>query len=94
MSAECFNEQGCSPVQIFSKEGRMMKTRSLTVLAVCVVLLTIPGFPAFTKDQQTDRSELLQFTAGGHVIGFQKDRFYLATGTHALCVEFAGTSQV
>ena len=39
-------------------------------------------------------SELLQFTAGGHVLGFASDSVYVATGSHALHVEFVGAQDV
>jgi hypothetical protein len=34
---------------------------------------------------------LLQFTAGGHVLGFASEGMYAATSSHALHVKFAGT---
>ena len=37
---------------------------------------------------------LLQFTAGGHVLGFASDSVYVATGSHALHVEFVGAQDV
>ena len=38
--------------------------------------------------------ELLQFTAGGHVLGFANDSLYVAAGSHALHVEFVGAQDV
>ncbi|MBU1139270.1 MAG: SBBP repeat-containing protein, partial [Proteobacteria bacterium] len=38
------------------------------------------------------RNELLQFTAGGHVLGFKNDSVYIAGGDHMLKVEFTGTT--
>ncbi|MBW1817606.1 MAG: IPTL-CTERM sorting domain-containing protein, partial [Deltaproteobacteria bacterium] len=39
-------------------------------------------------------TKLVQFTAGGHVLGFQEDRLYMATGSHALRISFGGTAGV
>src|SRR5438876_4224725 len=32
--------------------------------------------------------DLLQFTSGGHILGFSADGLYVASGSHALRVEF------
>ena len=40
------------------------------------------------------QSNTLQFTAGGHVLGFQPTKAYLASLDHALSVEFLGTEGV
>ena len=40
------------------------------------------------------RSEILQFTSDGHVLGFEKTGMYAATGSHALRIGFAGTEGV
>jgi len=37
---------------------------------------------------------LLQFTAGGHVLGFTDQRMYVAAGDHALKTEFVGARRV
>ena len=39
-------------------------------------------------------SDLLKFTAAGHVLGFESEGFYVAAGDHMLRVEFAGASDV
>ena len=39
-------------------------------------------------------SELLQLTSAGHVLGFDAEGVYVATGDHMLRVEFAGASAV
>jgi hypothetical protein len=36
-------------------------------------------------------ADMLQFKAGGHVVGFQSTRAYLVGLDHALSVEFVGT---
>ena len=43
---------------------------------------------------QTGPSNLLQFKAAGHILGFQDEGVYVASGDHMLRVEFAGTSGV
>ena len=45
---------------------------------------TVQDAPA----QGEDTTELLQFTAGGHVLGFGSDSVYAASSDHALRVEF------
>lgn len=47
---------------------------------------------AVTETERT--AELLQFTAGGHVLGFAPDSVYMASGSHALHVEFVGAQDV
>jgi hypothetical protein len=39
-------------------------------------------------------SELQQYTAGGHVLGFRKDGVVIASGSHALKVEFVNARPV
>ena len=51
----------------------------------------ISGFAEPAADADT---KLMQFTAGGHVLGFQEDRLYMATGSHALRISFGGTAGV
>ena len=43
---------------------------------------------------QGETSDLLQFTAAGHVLGFRAESVYIAAGDHMLRVEFAGTNGV
>jgi hypothetical protein len=54
-----------------------------TVAAALAVLTAKPEAP-----------ELLQFTAGGHVLGFAAGGMYAATGSHALHVEFMDANRV
>ena len=39
-------------------------------------------------------NEMLQFTAGGHVLGFRKGEMFVASGDHALKIEFVGARSV
>jgi len=42
----------------------------------------------------TNSSDLLQFTASGHILGFESEGMYVASGGHVLRVEFTGTDDV
>ncbi len=44
--------------------------------------------------QSDAQNEMLQCTAAGHVLGFMPDAFYMASGSHALRVEFVGAQGV
>ena len=76
--------------------------RKLSLFAPCVscfVALLVGAFsltPGRTAHaaRTTEPSELLQFTAAGHVLGFQAEGVYVAAGDHMLRVEFAGASGV
>lgn len=39
-------------------------------------------------------SDLNQFTAAGHVLGFEPSGMYLATGSHAVRIDFVGATGV
>jgi hypothetical protein len=67
--------------------------------------LCVAGSTAYADNSLSDRevipnqnpsvtTDLLQFTAGGHVLGFKSNQMYLATGSHALSTEFVGTAGV
>ena len=43
---------------------------------------------------ETRTAELLQYTAGGHVLGFRKGEMFVASGDHALKVEFVNARPV
>jgi hypothetical protein len=42
----------------------------------------------------TGPSDLMQFTASGHILGFEPQGVYVAASDHVLRVEFAGTDGV
>ncbi len=71
--------------------------RGLHLLVITLLMVgtfsLIPG-RAVQAAMQTGPSELLQFKAAGHVLGFQAEGVYVASGDHMLRVEFAGTSGV
>jgi hypothetical protein len=52
-----------------------------------LVASAAPGF-------QGSANEMLQFKAGGHLLGFQPKKVYFASLDHALSVEFLGTPGV
>ena len=59
----------------------------LTGLLVLLLLgLSTPAGAA--PPAEVDPAELLQFTSGGHILGFAPDGVYAATGSHAYRVEF------
>jgi len=57
----------------------------LTVMVLVLLLI-------FSSESRTD--ELLQFTANGHVMGFQKNSLYMVGGDHMLKVTFPGARNV
>ena len=71
--------------------------RGLHLFAIALLLVwafsLTPGRTAQAA-MQTEPSDLLQFTAAGHVLGFQAEGVYVAAGDHMLRVEFAGTQDV
>jgi hypothetical protein len=73
----------------------LLRCLHLFVIAVLLVgaFSLIPGRAAQAA-RPIEPSDLLQFTAAGHVLGFQAWGVYVATGDHMLRVEFAGASGV
>src|SRR5437762_14247829 len=74
-----------------------MKTNQLFkssfALVTIGILATVTAFTirqgAVTKTAHVTASrDILQFTSGGHVLGFAKSSVYVANGSHALRVEF------
>ena len=53
----------------------------------------IPAY-AIAESQTQTAQALLQFTSGGHALGFTKDGMYAATGSHALHVDFVNANRV
>ena len=66
--------------------------RMTGLLLIAVLILAIP--PIRATGEASVPVDLLQFSAGGHALGFTPDGMYAATGSHALHVEFAGTRGV
>jgi hypothetical protein len=74
--------------------------RSFSTLLVLVVTLSIAGpadavWVAFSKQAKAVKAApLLQFTSGGHALGFTAQAMYAATGSHALHVDFLGARNI
>jgi hypothetical protein len=64
----------------------MSKLLNIFILLLILALICPASLPvqASTESDNT----LLQYTGGGHVLGFSEGEFYVATGDHALKVEF------
>jgi hypothetical protein len=68
-----------------------MKTRLLITLFATLNLLPA----AVTRPAESaNAADLLQFTSGGHALGFAANGVYAAAGDHALHVAFAGANAV
>ena len=78
-----------------SNSNFLLRGFHLFVIALILVgaLSLTPG-RAKQVAMSTESSDLLQFTAAGHVLGFQAEGVYVAAGDHMLRVEFAGTHGV
>ncbi|MBN1833421.1 MAG: SBBP repeat-containing protein [Deltaproteobacteria bacterium] len=50
--------------------------------------------PTAHATKSTGTSDLVQFTASGHILGFESERMYVASGDHVLRIEFAETDGV
>ena len=64
------------------------------VLTVLVVVFASVASSSVPKNFQDQRTTLKQFTAGGYVVGFQQNKLYLVSLSHALTLEFLGTEGV
>jgi hypothetical protein len=75
-----------------------MKTRTLMLSFILIsILLALGSAPAPALNASAvppARGDLLQFTAAGHVLGFQRDGMYVASAGHALKVTFANAREV
>ncbi len=74
-------------------------TERVACIALALLFVCIPAFATVHEDSSGNVSpargnDLLQFTAGGHVLGFEKTGVYTATGTHVLRIRFGGTKGV
>lgn len=78
---------------------RFIKSHILTVFHLIITTVLLAGAfcltPAYAaQTAPIAPADLLQFMAAGHVLGFQADGVYVASGDHMLRVEFAGTPGV
>jgi len=70
--------------------------RAFTIFIVLLMLAGGMGAAPMPVQaaQEASAPGLLQFTSGGHTLGFAADGMYAVTGTHALHVDFAGANLV
>ena len=79
----------------YTNSHNLTRGRQLFVIAVLLVgTSTVTPEHSAQAAMPTEPSDLLQFKAAGHVLGFQNDGIYVAAGDHMLRVEFAGTPGV
>ena len=73
-----------------------MKLRTALILSLVMMNLVTAAQPIVSRVSTASptANNLLQYQAGGHVIGFQADKVYLAALDHALSVEFVGGADV
>jgi hypothetical protein len=63
-------------------------------MAINLLLAALPLRSVRAAPLSADPADLLQFTSGGHVLGFTDQGMYAATGTHALHMDFADANRV
>jgi len=70
----------------------MSKLLNIFILLLILAVICPASLPvqASTESENT----LLQYTGGGHVLGFSEGEFYVVTGDHALKVEFVNSLAV
>jgi hypothetical protein len=66
------------------------QTTHVAVVCLLALLLLGPAVPARAEAPAPD--ELLQFTSGGHILGFGADGVVAATGSHAYRVQFVNAA--
>jgi hypothetical protein len=76
-----------------------MKTKRLHILVALFVSVTLQpaqvrAAPATVPQQAARTDHLLQFTSGGHILGFAADAVYVASGSYAYRVEFVEANLV
>ena len=76
---------------MFTKTEKHIK-RVGGILLVLLILFGAVG--SLTKPAQSVETGLMQFTSGGHALGFASSGIYAATGTHALRVDFVEANPV
>ena len=70
--------------------GRMRIINSALIALLVLMLSPVLSTAVSATDGQAASSSMLQFTSGGHVLGFLPGRAILAGLDHALTVEFPG----
>jgi hypothetical protein len=79
------------------KTNQLLKS-SLALLTIAI-LATVTAFTVRQGEvaktaHLTAPKDILQFTSGGHVLGFAKTGVYMASGSHALRVEFVNSHSI
>ncbi len=84
----------------------MRQKRSWFYLSPLVILALVFGgaynasavkkatYQSTVTQKAVPENTLLQFTAGGHILGFKPDKVYFASFDHAIVEEFIGTKGV
>ena len=67
---------------------------SLVLLSMVGTLVVAVFSPSTGQTKIINTTQILQFTAGMHVLGFGSSGIYAATGSHALHVDFMGAKNV
>lgn len=76
--------------------SRILIFRMISVLLVVMFIPTLAGpfYIAPATAQAAEAPSLLQFTSGGHALGFTPQGMVAATGSHALRVDFVNANNV
>jgi hypothetical protein len=69
-------------------------SRKIMIAALLFLVCCFSYEPIAHATIPTGKSDLIQSTASGHILGFEAQRMYVASGDHVLRVEFAGTDGV
>jgi hypothetical protein len=80
---------------LFQSVGRRIWTVGLLATAlISGMMLSLYAGPIQAATKPSDGADLLKFTAGGHVLGFQPGSFIAAGSDHVLKVDFIGARPV
>jgi hypothetical protein len=66
--------------------------RAVHVVVACLLALALVGPAAPTRAEVSPSDNLLQFTSGGHILGFNAGGVVVATGSHAYRVQFVNAA--
>jgi len=67
---------------------------SLVTLSIVGTLAVAAFAPSTAQTKVINTTQMPQFTAGGHILGFGSSGIYAATGSHALHVGFVGAKNI
>ena len=83
-----------NPIKFLAHARRVFVCAALVAVLLALSVLIRAGAVAQAAPAEPIMNQLLQFTSGGHVIGFAPTQVYLAALDHALRIEFAGAAGV